>query len=190
MKDRLFEKDRRDTMTRWMRGALAIMLAVLVGGVAMAAEMTMKFPSIEGKALTGAAFRAPEDFTKDENLVLVAFLREQQKDIDTWIPHLEALADSTAGFAFYEFPVIGKANAVTRFFIYNGMRGGVTSEKARARTVTFYIDKGAFKARLGIVDEGKISLFLVRRDGTIIWQSSGTWSEDKERALREVLGRR
>jgi hypothetical protein len=151
--------------------------------------MEMKFPSVEGKALTGAAFRAPEGFSKEHNLVLVAFLRDQQKDVDTWIPRLEALADSSEGFAFYEFPVLDKMNAVTRFFIYRGMRGGIPSEKARARTVTFHIDKGDFKTRLGIIDEGRIYEFLVRPDGTIIWQSSGAWSKEKENALREVVGK-
>lgn len=165
------------------------LLCAFLGGRSVAAQMEMKFPSVEGKALTGAAFRAPEGFSKEHNLVLVAFLRDQQKDVDTWIPRLEALADSSEGFAFYEFPVLDKMNAVTRFFIYRGMRGGIPSEKARARTVTFHIDKGDFKTRLGIIDEGRIYEFLVRPDGTIIWQSSGAWSKEKENALREVVGK-
>jgi len=173
---------------RWMLGASIITLGMLLGGGSMAARMDVKFPSIEGKALSGAAFRAPENFSKRDNLVLVAFLRAQQKDVDTWIPRLEALADSSEGFAFYEFPVLEKMNAVTRFFIYRGMRSGIASERARDRTVTFHIDKGAFKAGLGIVDESTICLFLVRPDGTVIWKSSGTWSAEKENSLREAIG--
>jgi len=174
---------------RWTLAVSVLTLGVLLGGESVVAQMDVKFPSIEGKALSGAAFRAPEGFSKKHNLVLVAFLREQQKDVDTWIPRLEALADSSEGFAFYEFPVLDKMNAVARFFIYRGMRGGIPSERARARTVTFHIDKGDFKARLGIIDESKICLFLVRPDGTIIWQSSGTWSRERENALREAIGK-
>jgi hypothetical protein len=175
-------------MRRWTIGALALTLGLLLGGSTVTAQINLKFPSIEGKALTGEAFRAPEDFKKERNLVLVAFLREQQKDVDTWTSRLDTLADSLQGFAFYEFPVLDKMNAIERYVIYHGMRSGVTSEKARARTVTFHIDKAAFKARLGITDEHKICVLLVGRDGTIAWQSSGPWSADKERALWAAVG--
>jgi hypothetical protein len=178
-------------MNGLMRQAIVVstvLLGGLLGGSRMNAQMHMKFPSIEGKALTGSAFRAPEDFGKKRNLVIVAFLREQQKDVDTWIPRLESLADSSGEFAFYEFPVLEKMNPVTRFFIYRGMRSGIDSERARARTVTFHIDKGAFKAALGIVDEGVIRLFLVGPRGDVLWQSSGTWSSEKESSLRESVG--
>jgi hypothetical protein len=163
----------------------ALVLSVvssLVGG-----EAETVFPRIEGKALTGRKFEVPGDLAKAHNLILVAFLREQQEDVDTWIPRAESIESSDPDFAFFEFPVLPEMNPVSRWFIYQGMRGGIPSEEARARTVTFHLEKEEFKRTLGIASEDHISVFLVDPEGAVIWRSKGRWSQEKEGDLRSVL---
>lgn len=167
---------------------LAAAVCMVTGVALMGAEGESVFPAITGKSLAGEEFRVPKGFTAEHNLVLVAFLREQQKSIDTWIPRMEELEDSNEGFAFYEFPVLPKMNAIAKWWIYQGMRSGIRSEQARARTVTFHIDKAGFKQHLGIATEDSIQVFLLNRDGMILWRSTGEWSRSKEDALRRALG--
>lgn len=164
-------------------GALVLLMISSVLG----SEGQVAFPHVEGKALTGSKFEVPGDLAGDYNLILVAFLREQQEDIDTWMPGADSLEKTNENFAFYEFPVLSEMNAVSRWFIYQGMRGGITSEAARARTVTFHLDKEEFRRQLGIESEDYISVFLVDSASTVLWRTSGKWSEEKEGELREAL---
>lgn len=162
---------------------LALACLVSRGGAVMAAEGNTVFPAIEGKALNGDKFRVPHSLGKTYNLVLVAFLREQQAGIDTWIPKLEQMEASDPDFTFYEFPVLPEMNAMARWWIYHGMRSGIRSESARARTVTFHLDKDEFRDNLDIETEGAIRIFLVDGKGEILWKASGRWSADKQGGL-------
>jgi hypothetical protein len=165
-----------------------VLLALVLLGMSFAETNTgSSFPSVEGKALTGDKFKVPEDLTKRYNLILVAFQREQQEDIDTWIPGLEELEKAREDFRFYEFPVLPEMNAMVRWFIYQGMRGGITSEEARTRTVTFHLDKERFTKHLGIESEDQIYLFMVNPEGLVLWKDSGIWSEEKERDLVDFI---
>ncbi|MEJ5260702.1 MAG: hypothetical protein WHS88_10990 [Anaerohalosphaeraceae bacterium] len=145
------------------------------------------FPTVTGRNLAGQAFTFPDNLRKDYNLIAVAFLRQQQADVDTWIPKMEALEAQIPSFAFFEVPTIRKMNPFSRWFIYQGMRGGIPSQPARLRTVTLHIDKEPFKKALGIETEETIYLFLTDRTGKILWQTSGPWSEDKHQQLLAVL---
>ena len=88
------------SQTHLFRCAAVIILAGLTGcsssqpeGSDMTDTNTPKagyFPTVSGKNLTGQTFTFPADLKKDYNLIAVAFLREQQADVDTWIPKMEA----------------------------------------------------------------------------------------------------
>ena len=166
---------------------LSVVLTLLLCASLVADEGEIRFPSIEGKALNGDEFAVLEKLSKPHNLLLVAFQRKQQEDVDTWIPKLERVEDANENFAFYEFPVLPKMNMMARWFIYQGMRSGITSDRARARTVTFHLDKGEFKQNLGIDSEDVIQVFLVDSTGVVTWRSSGTWSEAKENQLMNIV---
>ena len=145
------------------------------------------FPTVSGKNLTGQTFTFPTDLDKEFNLIAVAFLREQQADVDTWIPKMEILEEQYPQFAFYEVPTIRKMNPVSRWFIYEGMRSGIPSERARLRTVTLHIDKTPFTKTLGIETEQQIYLYLTDREGKILWQTDRLWSEQKQQQLLAFL---
>jgi len=172
----------------WLTPVAGVILLFSIFTSLVAEEPDIRIPPIEGKALTGDSFSAPDDFTKPYNLLLIAFLREQQEDIDTWLPRLERVEDANEDFALYEFPILAEMNTVVRWFIYQGMRGGITSERARARTVTFHLDKEIFRRELAIAAEDSIQVMLADSSGTIIWRETGVWSQKKERNLMKVIG--
>jgi hypothetical protein len=171
----------------WLAAFLSVILTLLLCTSLVADEAEIRFPSIEGKALNGDKFLVPDNLSNPHNLLLVAFQRKQQQDVDTWIPRLEKVQDATEGFAFYEFPILPEMNAIARWFIYQGMRSGITSDRARGRTVTFHLNKGEFKKNLGIDSEGIIQVFLVDSTGVVTWRDSGTWSEAKENQLINIV---
>lgn len=147
------------------------------------------FPVVEGKNLEGRTFRLPDDFEGDLNVVVVAFKREQQRDVDTWMTALNDLAARHTGVRVYELPTIGKQWTLLRGWIDGGMRRGIPSQAVREATITLYVDKDHFKRPLGIKSEDQIQLFLVDRGGRIHWQASGTHTDVALAGLTAYLER-
>jgi hypothetical protein len=148
------------------------------------------FPEVEGDNLEGKRFRLPADFEGERNVVLIAFQRGQQAQVDTWVPLLRQLAAEQPDLRYYELPTIKEMGRVMRWVINSGMARGIEDPKARAVTITLYIDKGPFTQALGIRTEEAVSLAVVDRLGRVYWQTIGTYTPEKERALRGVLAER
>jgi hypothetical protein len=157
------------------------------------AQEPVSFPEVEGDNLEGKPFILPQDFEGELNLALIAFQREQQADVDTWLSLGAELEEAYVGFRYYELPTIYKANKAVRWFINNGMRRGIKDPGARARTITLYLDKPKFRKSLGLPHEGQIYALLVNADGQVIWRAGGLNSKakrlDLEKNIAKILER-
>jgi len=91
--------------------------------------------------------------------------------------------------AYYELPTIKRMNGMVRFFIDNGMRGGIKDQQQRARTMTLYIDKEPFKKALNLPTEDRIYALLLDKAGSVIWRSEGLYDEAKGKALAAALAK-
>jgi len=147
-----------------------------------------RFPKVQAFNLEKREFSLPADFEGERNLLLVAFEREQQKDIDTWLHEMKRFEELDPGLRYYELPTIERPNGLVRWFIDSGMRRGIPDRKARERTITLYLDKKPFCEALRITGQKKIYEFLVNREGEVLWQSDGVFDEKKAASLRDVLG--
>jgi len=145
------------------------------------------FPSVKAANLEKRDFSLPADFEGDRNLLLVAFERGQQKDVDTWLREMKRFEELDPGFHYYELPTIERPNTFTRWFIDTGMRRGIPDRKARERTITLYLDKKSFCDALLISNQKKIYQFLVDRNGKVLWRSEGLFDETKGASLRSAL---
>ena len=75
---------------------LLFMTALTVAGPAVSLRETVaapvdtvrQFPRVEGSNLEGKRFALPTDFGAEYNVVVIAFRREQQADVDSWLPFL------------------------------------------------------------------------------------------------------
>lgn len=174
---------------------IASLLALLIAGSKEGLGATppgnspaAHFPSVKASNLEKRNFNLPADFEGERNLLLVAFEREQQKDVDTWLREMKRFEELDPGFRYYELPTIQRPNALTRWFIDNGMRHGIPDRKARERTITLYLEKMPFLDALLITDQKKIYAFLVDREGNVLWSSEGVFDESKGASLRSALG--
>jgi hypothetical protein len=125
------------------------------------------FPKVKGMNLEGEEKFLPKDFKAPKNIVIVAFKREQQADVDTWIKALDPVIEANPQLALYELPVLQKFNFLMRFNINNGMRYGIPDKKARERTICLYLDKTSFKNKLALISEDQIVVFLVDQAGMV-----------------------
>jgi hypothetical protein len=164
------------------RGRLGLASETIVNGGA-------RFPRLIASNLEKRTFTLPDDFEGSRNLLLVAFQREQQKQVDTWLREMKQFEELDLEFRYYELPTIQSPNRLVRWFIDTGMRRGLPDKKARSRTITLYIDKQPFLKSLGITDENRIYCFLVNRSGQVMWRSEGEFDDSKGVSLREYLQR-
>lgn len=145
------------------------------------------FPVVSGYSLEREEFEFPADFGGEYNLVIVPFQRLQQQDVNTWIPAARELERTYPGLVYYELPTIYELPTLSRTFINEGMRAGIPDQTARERTITLYLDKDTFKTALEIESEETIHLFLVDRQGNILWREQGVFRKEKLDGLLSVL---
>jgi len=146
-----------------------------------------RFPQLQASNLEKRLMNLPGDFEGSRNLLLVAFQREQQSQVDTWLREMKRFEEVDPSFRYYELPTIQSPNRLLRWIIDTGMRRGIPDPKARARTITLYIDKAPFLKALGITDEKRIYCFLVDRTGRVLWRTDGVFEESKGLSLRDAL---
>lgn len=174
--------------------AVAMLLATAAGratGADSTREKTMEepqgtFPKLTASNLQKKTLSLPDDFAGERNLLLIAFQRKQQENVDTWLREMKRF-ESSPDFHYYELPTISKLNPITRWFINRGMRSGIPDPEARARTITLYLDKAEFKKALNLPDENQIYAILVDRTGKVYWRSEGDFDEAKAASLQRAL---
>jgi hypothetical protein len=149
----------------------------------------MKLPRVSASNLNRKRMVFPDDFSGEINLVFIAFLRWHQDLIDEWVPYIEQLAEGRPGLYYYEFPILSDRGFIYRTFLNESMRAGIPSEATRARTITLYLDKLTFREALDIPSEQDIWIYLFTNSGEVLWRIQGEFTEEKGRALRDVLDR-
>jgi hypothetical protein len=169
----------------------SILLAILIFAVApapsAAQEPGLQFPDVTGRNLEGRELRLPADFASERTVVLVAFRRRQQREVDSWLPELAAMRAADPGLAVYEIPTLSSGWIPLRGWIDGGMARGIADSAVREVTVTLYIDKGPFKDALGITSERTIQLLVLDRDGRVTYRALGAATPEGIAALRQAL---
>jgi hypothetical protein len=132
-----------------------------------------RFPELEARGLDGRGYRLPAGLPGERTVALLAFRREQQADVDTWLPGLLALAAGHPDLAVVEIPVLGRRWIPARPVIDGGMRVGIGDPGACARTLTAYTDTGRVQRALGLRGGDEIAVVLAGRDGRIAWLRTG-----------------
>jgi hypothetical protein len=139
----------------------------------VATDSLGRFPTVEGSNLEGEHFSLPSDFKGRLNVVLVAFRREQQADVDSWTPFLTTVGERRRDLRIYELPTLGRRYRLMRPFIDGGMRRGIPDAAVRAATITLYIDKAPFRESLRLPEEDRIDVLLVDQKGQVAWRAEG-----------------
>jgi hypothetical protein len=148
------------------------------------------FPTVKGESLNNRAFTIPAGLDAPFNVLLVAFYRGQQSQVDTWLPTARQLIGEHANVEYYELPTISGSWGLLRGWIDGGMQSGIPDFGARERTVTIYTDTSKFRELAGIENPDQIWVGLVDREGRVYWSARGPATEaalgDLRRVVREV----
>lgn len=154
---------------------------------AVASDSLGHFPQVTGENLAGKRFDLPREFEGDLAFVVVAFKRNQQHDVDSWMPFLKKLTRGRTDVRVYEIPTLGRGYRFMRPMIDGGMRRGIPDPAVRAATITLYIDKTPFRRALRLQSEDSIYVLLVDRDGGIHARASGPFDAAAAASLKQAL---
>ncbi len=140
--------------------------------------MTSLFPKLEARSLEGAVVGLPEGFEGDPSVVLVAFERWQQKQVDSWVPLLRHLEERIPGLEIYEIPALGRRWLPVRRFIDGGMRAGIADARARRGTLTVYTDVAVLLEALELDSTASIAVLVIAPNGAIEWRGRGAFQPE------------
>lgn len=147
------------------------------------------FPVVPGENLLGERYDLPGDLDAARNLLLVAFRREQQAAVDTWLPLATEIEAESDDVRYYELPVISRYYRPFRWVIDGGMRAGIPDEDTRRRTITVYTDTATFRRALDLPTDSTIYALLVDRDGRVHWRAEGPLTDAVADELRTHLAK-
>lgn len=151
-------------------------------------EVGVRFPVLEAQNLRGKTLRLPDELAGDLDLLLIAYEREQQADLNTWLAALADLEIQPPAFAYYELPTISKSMAWMRGVIDGGMKQGIPDRNQRGRTITLYVDRDWFRHQIGTADTDEVAAVLIDRDGHIRQRWFGVYTAQAGAQLRAALG--
>ena len=69
----------------------------------------VSFPRLAARDLDGREVTLPAGLPGERNVVLIAFRRDQQKLVNSWVPWLEQRAAADPRLRFVELPAIGRS---------------------------------------------------------------------------------
>jgi hypothetical protein len=139
-----------------------------------------RFPSVAGRALSGEVVRFPEDLAGAPALLLCAYRRGTQEDVDRWAAYV---GRRLPALVVYELPIISsRLWRPMQGWIDGGMRGGVP-QGLWAHVVTLYDD--GTRARTFVGDGGGLRTQVVLLDaaGVVTFTDSGGFSEEAAERL-------
>jgi hypothetical protein len=152
-------------------GALLIGL-VLTGSTPVHAR---SLPNIKATDLNKKAVNWPAGLPSDRTVLIIAFTRGQQSQVDGWVSGLKL--KSSGGPAWFEVPLINNPGSIARYFIDNGMRSGIPGTEARSHVVTVYAKKAELMKQMGLVGEKTVHVLVVDRKGNILESVSGAYND-------------
>jgi hypothetical protein len=145
-----------------------------------------RLPSISGQTLSSSRVRFPEDLLGFPSVLLIAYRRGTQQDLDRWIEFLSLKAPQ---LVWYEVPAI--RNLIWRplaGWIDAGMRNGVPQDKW-SRVVTLYEDAAKLGEFIGDNGMDLTHLVVLNSDGIVAWFNPNGYSEEAASELLELLQR-
>ena len=146
----------------------------------------MKFPTITAETLGGIKLTLPDAAEGNITLIVIAFKREAQSQLDSWLRPFMKEFGSTPGFTFYEIPMLAIYWKLMSWMIDSGMRSGIDVKKHK-NVMTYYGNINKYRQFLQLEDLRRGYVFLLDREGFIRWRGQGYSTKDSLQEMRDYV---
>jgi hypothetical protein len=143
-----------------------------------------RFPEVKDDSLANTPVTLPDSARGKVTLITVAFLRESQPQLDSWLNPFFEKYGSNPKYTFYEVPMLSRGYKFMRFMIDGGMRAGIPQAKHK-NVVTMYGDIEKYMKELNL-DLRYGYAFLLDREGVIRWQGQGYATPETRKELFDL----
>lgn len=137
----------------------------------------IEFPKISAKTLAGTKITLPDTAKGNITLIIIAFKRESQPQLDSWLKPFMKEFNGKPGFTFYEVPMLAIYWKLLGWMIDSGMRSGIKEEKHK-NVMTYYGNYKHYQRVLKLDDITFGYAFLLDREGIIRWHGRGYATKD------------
>jgi hypothetical protein len=171
-----------------MRLLRALVFALFASPCAVAASQisqtpqTAVLPPVTAYALDRAKVTLPANFAAPLNLLVLSFQRDQQSQVDGWLPAITAPTVQT----WWLF-ISPRENGLYRWWLNASLRGSLLPSQPRRYTVPLYVNKTQFLQSLQISSEKDVVLLLTDKGGHVLWRAAGAVNESKKAALTSFV---
>ena len=152
-------------------------------------QPAQRFPTIEAETLSGKKVVFPDVAEGKYAFLLIAFKRQTQGEVDSWLDPFVKEFGTHNEVTFYEIPMISNNWKWMSGWIDAGMRAGVPANK-HDHVATYYGPLKRYFDYFDIDDRGTVYVFLLDKEGRMIFRASGLPEKDKFEALRKILNER
>ena len=160
---------------------LALPCAVAASQISQTSQ-TAVLPPVTAYALDRAKVTLPTNFSATLNLLVLSFQRDQQSQVDGWLPAITAPTVQT----WWLF-VSPRENGLYRWWLNASLRGSLLPSQPRRYTVPLYVNKTQFLQSVQISSEQDVVLLLTDKAGHVLWRTAGPVSESKKAALTSFV---
>jgi len=152
-------------------------------------ETLQKFPIIVAETLSGKKITFPEVTKGKFAFILIAFKRQTQGEVDSWLDPFIKEFGKHKSVTFYEIPMISTGWKWMSGWIDAGMRAGVPKSK-HDHVATYYGPLSKYFNHFNVKDPGTVYVFLLDKQGNIIYKNSGPADDYKLSELRRFVNER
>ncbi len=148
-----------------------------------------EFPTIQAETLSQKKVVFPDIAEGRYAFILIAFKRQTQGEVDSWLDTFIEEFGGEEDITFYEIPMISGNWKWMSSWIDSGMRAGVPDYK-HDHVATYYGPLSRYFEYFDIKDSRTVYVFFLDKQGNIIWRKTGPASEKRFEELRKVVQNR
>ncbi|MEL6357426.1 MAG: hypothetical protein AAFQ37_10900 [Bacteroidota bacterium] len=146
------------------------------------------FPQLTTKDLTKKKVVFPDDLEGEVNILILVFQQRAQLLVNTWADFILSDYEPQANITYYEIPMMSSASGLISWQVDNWMRAGIPAEY-HDNTACFYGNRRPYFKALEMNEIDSCYIFLVGKDGQILWRENGKRTDEKEASFRKAVER-
>lgn len=169
-----------------------ILVALGVRGGRQGREASMEpivgrvFPAMSGTLLTGEAITLPRDVEGRVTFLITGYRYESRFDAEDWTRAFQQRFGGNPDVNFFVVPMLGGIYRLFGAMIDEGMRRGSSPEE-HEHTLTVYGGVEALRRELGADHSSDVWVYLLDRDGRVLFQHGGPFDEARFRELESLV---
>ncbi|GAB4146875.1 MAG: hypothetical protein Fur0041_21080 [Bacteroidia bacterium] len=152
-----------------------------------------KFPELRGETLQDKVVTLPADVAGKSSIICLAYSQDAEKDLKTWYEPAfnkfiakTGLMDDAYDVHLYFVPMFTGASAAAASGAKRQMMKDVQQD-LQSHVIVYRGELEAYKEKLGMDDKKKPYIFVLDKNGKVVYMTSGEFTEDKMDAVEDHL---